>query len=478
MKTRRALLQLVFLFFPLLLPADGPPGTLETIFSSLGKDSAVIEAKKSYENSLIEQKYRYLQWWSPSVILSNDLVYPYKHDSFDDLAASNTSSLVFSAPLPTGTRLELSAAYGLNRDILTDMLPLEKWGFSQDLQGKIGIGQSLNPWWLHTGRNPYSAGASLRTGIAKNSYNAALKTALFSSVRSYISLRKAERSRDTLAERISLYDDMLAAYRQMRDTGGISWRESQDIRKNKWEDEETLFSLEQDINTLRGEIFKTAGVQAGNVAGEPLIPVDSPLWPAPFLNAQIKDIRRLEETNIQFQKEGLRLERLIARQNNAPSVKVEFGSSFKLPLEEKDSLGDAWEKDSFTDNILNNWSLTVSVDLSSLFSPLNRKNEAAYRLSQNTLDSLLENIREVKEKEREQFAVIINQLEDHIARLKVIIQDEEQNIQDDKLMLDQGALTEMEYRQSLMEYRSMYTLLENFTDDLWLYRFVEYFYPE
>jgi hypothetical protein len=188
------------------------------------------------------------------------------------------------------------------------------------------------------------------------------------------------------------------------------------------------------------------------------------------------EIRRLEAVNVQFQKESIRLDRLINRQSNAPLIKLEFGTSFILPVEEKDSLGDGWEKENFTDNILNNWSLTLSLDLSSLFSPLNKKNEAAYRLSQGTLDKLLQNIYINREKEKSQTALVIKQLEDHIARLNVIIQDEERNIQDNKTMLERGAITGLEYRQSLVEYKSMSTVLENFTDDLWLYQFIASFF--
>jgi hypothetical protein len=261
----------------------------------------------------------------------------------------------------------------------------------------------------------------------------------------------------------------------MRDNGGISWRDFQNIRKDKWEDEETFFSLEQNINTLQGELFKATGIQIGTIKDESLIPVDSPLWPATFVAAQMEDLRRLEETSVQLQQESLRIERLINRQSSAPLIKVEFGSSFKLPAKETDSLDDAWHEDNFTDNILNNWMLTISLDLSSLVSPFNKKNEAAYRLSQNTFDSLLKSIREDKEKERNKTTVIIKQLEDHIARLRLIIEDENRNIGDDKLRLDQGALTELEYRQSLLEYKAKYSLLENFTDELWLYQCIAYF---
>jgi outer membrane protein TolC len=477
MKLSVFVLSINFLLWPLALPAEEFPGALERLLSSLNRDSGVIEALKGYENALIERRYRYLQWWSPSLILSNDLVYPYEPDEFDDHATSHTTSITFSAPLPSGSLLELSASYGLSRDMLTDMLPQEEWGFAQDLQGKIGLGQSLNPWWLHTGRNPYTAGATLRENLAKNSYNAAIKSTLLSCAQSYIALRKAERNRDMLVERIALYDDMMAAYQQMRENGGISWREFQDIRKDKWEDEEALFSLEQNMNTLRGDIFEATGIQTGTTRHEPLIPFDSPLWSASFLDAPLEELRRLEETNIQIQQESLRIERLISRQSNAPLIKVEFGSSFKLPVKETDDLGDAWNEDNFTDNILNNWMLTISLDLSSLVSPLNRKNEAAYRLSQNSLENLLKNIRENKEKERARIESIIRQLEDHIARLKAIIEDEERNVQDDELLFEQGALTELERRQSLLEYKSKYTLLENFSDDLWLYQCIAYFFP-
>jgi outer membrane protein TolC len=474
MKSHTSMLILVFFLYPPLLPAEEQPGTLEKLLSSLVRDNGVIEAKKGYEAVLLEQRYRYLQWWRPSLSLSNDLVYPYEDDKFDNLAASNRSSLVLSAPLPTGTLLDFTASYGLSRDMPSP----ETWGFAQDLQGKIGIGQSLNPWWLHSGSNPYTAGASLRTNLARNEYNSAVKAALSSCIQSYISLRKAERSRDLLTARISLYDEMLSAYREMRDTGGVSWREIQNIRKDKWEDEESLFSLEQDINTLQSELYQMTGIHAGTVSSEPRIALNNPIWPTLFLNTQIEDIRRLEETGVHIQKESLRHERLISRQSSAPLLKFEFGSSFNLPVKEKNSLDDAWHTDNFTDNILNNWSVTISLDLSGLLSPLNKKNEASYRLSQNTLDKLLENIYANKEKEKNQLAAIIAQLEDHIAQLTLIIQEEEKNIQDDKILFEQGALTELEYRQSLLEYQSKQTLLENFTDDLWLYQFIHSFYPQ
>jgi hypothetical protein len=473
MKICKPVLVLVFFLSPPLLLAEEAPGTLEKLLSSLIKDKGIIEARKGYENALLEQRYRYLQWWRPSLSLSNDLVYPYEDDVFDNLAASNRSSLVFSAPLPTGTLFDFTASYGLSRDMPSP----ETWGFAQDLQGKIGIGQSLNPWWLHTRRNPYTAGAALQTNLAKNDYNAAVKAAQLSCVNAYISLRKAERSRDLLSKRISLYDEMLSAYRDLRDTGGVSWREIQNIRKDKWEDEESLFSLEQDINSLQSELYQLTGIHTGTVSSEPRIALNKPVWSMLFLNAQREEIRRIEETGVRFQKESLHHERLISRQSNAPLLKFEFGSSFNLPVKEKDSLDDAWHTDNFTDNILNNWSLTISLDLSGLLSPLNKKNEASYRLSQNTLDTLLENIYANREKEKIQLTAVINQLEDHIARLTLIIQEEEKNIQDDKILFEQGALTELEYRQSLLEYQSKQTLFENFTDDLWLYQFIHSFYP-
>jgi hypothetical protein len=456
----------------LFLSADEPSNTLEILLDSLGVDSGIINARKNYKTALVEQQYRYLQWWKPSLILNNDLTYPYEHDTFDDLAASNTTSLVFSSPLPTGTILDMTVGYGLNRDMIVP----ETWGFAQDLQGKIGIGQSLNPWWIHTRKNPYTTGAALQTGIAQNDYNSSVKAALLSCIRNYIALRKVERNRNMLNERIALYDDMMIAYRHMQVNGGISWRELQNVRKDKWEDEQTFFSLEQDINTLKGELYQLTGIQADNISDEHLIALDSPIWTTIFLNTRKEDIHRLEETTIQFQKERLRIDRLISRQSNAPLIKFEFGTSFKLPVQETDSLRDAWKKENFDDNILNNWSFTVSVDVSSLFSPLNKKNNLTYQLSQNALDELLQSIYTGKKKEIIQNTAIIQQLEDHLARLRVIIQDEEKNMQDDKLMFDRGALTELEYRQSLLEYQSKGMLLEDFSDDLWLYRFLASFY--
>jgi hypothetical protein len=45
-------------------------------------------------------------------------------------------------------------------------------------------------------------------------------------------------------------------------------------------------------------------------------------------------------------------------------------------------------------------------------------------------------------------------------------------------MYERGAITELEYRQSLLEYKAKSALLVNFTDDLWLYQFIAYFFSK
>lgn len=71
---------------------------------------------------------------------------------------------------------------------------------------------------------------------------------------------------------------------------------------------------------------------------------------------------------------------------------------------------------------------------------------------------------------------MIEQLEAHIVRLREILASETTRIQDDEAMYNRGAITAYDYRQSLLDYRSKCVLLDNMSDDLWLYSFFAEFY--
>ena len=462
----------LLLFFTLPLFSLEQKNTLKNIIESLSSEKGIVNAKKSYDLTLLDQRYYYLQWWKPSIIIGNDLAYPYKRDAFDNLATSDTTSLNFSLPLHTGSVINFSAGYGISRS----MIELQKWGFTQNLQGKIGIEQSLNPWWLHNRINPYKSGAILQSVMAKNEYNIAMKSNLFSSVKAYIDLRKAERNIHLLRDKITLYDDMIMAYRQNLYDGVISIREFQNIRKDKWEYEQALFNLEQNIAVLRSELYQMAGIQIDTVSNESLINLEDDIWLSIFGGLTKNDVIQLELTDNELQRSGLQIERLIKMQNNAPSLKFEFGSSFLLPVQETNALNEAWKKENFTDNELNSWSINVSINLSSIFSPVNKKYRLEQQMKENTLNLISRKIYMEKEAEKSRNNLLIQLLETNINQLTIIVNNEHTLSQDYKIMFERGSLHELDYRQISLEYREKQVLLDNFNDDLWFFNFLGTFF--
>jgi hypothetical protein len=109
-------------------------------------------------------------------------------------------------------------------------------------------------------------------------------------------------------------------------------------------------------------------------------------------------------------------------------------------------------------------------------SPINKKNDLAEKLTRQSLNTLAGKIQAEKEVGRLQNATLIQTLESHINHLAAIIENNESNVQDDKIMFERGVLTELEYRQSSVEYNAKCLLLKNYNDDLWLCRFLEAFY--
>ncbi|MDR2941527.1 MAG: TolC family protein [Treponema sp.] len=464
------LYSLLFITVPLF--SLDQQNTLKNILESLSLEKGMVNAKRTYDLALLDQRYYYLQWWRPSIIIGNDLVYPYKKDAFDDLATSDTTSLNFSLPFYTGSTFDFSVGYGINRG----MTELQKWGFTQNIQGKIGIEQSLNPWWLYTRINPYKSGASLQTAIAKTEYNISMKNNLYSCIKAYIDLRKTERSIFMLREKIALYDDMIMAYRQSLYDGIISIREFQNIRKDKWEYEQALFNSEQNIMALSNELYQRTGVQIETISNENLIDLTDDIWLSVFLGLDKNGVIHLEQTGYEFQKNRLQIEKLITLQNSAPFIKLEFGSSFLLPIQESNALNESWKKENFNDNELNNWSINLSINLSSFFSPVNKKYRLEQRITENALNSLSKKIQMEKETEKAKNNAMIQLLETDINHLSVIVDNELALSEDLKVLFERGNLHELDYRQTLLEYKEKKFLLDNYNDDLWFYKFLETFF--
>jgi hypothetical protein len=452
--------------------------TLEKIVESIISDNTVINAKKQYELAVVNKRYQYLQWWQPSLNVSNNLAYPYQSDEFDNKLTSNTASLDFAIPLPTGSIAGLGASYSLARDLLeTSTIEKQDWGFSQDLQLSISLSQSLNPWWLHSRNNPYNRMALIQQRLTKNDYNGIIKDMLFSSMSAYIRLRKIERNSIHIKEMLKMYDALLDSYQKMYTSGGVSWRDYESIRAEKWEYESNLFSLENDRLSVQGDLYKLTGAVIENTSREPLVEPDNALFMQVFTDIQKQELNSLNEKSIILQKENLEMGRLIDGQTNAPKIKLSWGTLYKLPVKPDGSLWDAWtDDDNWNDNIKNNWSLGVILDLSSLLSPVNRRNTLQYNMENRILEELYKSNETAKQKDISLYKMTIKALEEQINRLSIIIENENVRVMEDEEQKNRGVITANDFMQEQLAYNEKLTLLNNLNDDLWFYNFVMSFY--
>jgi hypothetical protein len=469
--------RIILIFVPIIIHAEGTT-TLETIVSSITADTSVINAARQYQLSLIDDRYHSLQWWSPSLTLSNNLIFPFEEDEFDDKATGNTASLDLSLPLPTGSTLSIGGSYALNRDLLeSSTLERQDWGYAQEIGFNIGLSQSLNPWWLHGHHSPYSRLTTIQSALSKNDYNIAIKNNLFSSVQSYITLRKIERTISQIQNTLAFYDELLEDYQELFTSGGISLREYEKIRSEKWEYESELFNMESSRLSAQRELYRLTGTFIEKVYAEPLIEVDAPVFTQVFMDIQKTEITSLEQTNLFLSRENLQINRTLDRQTHSPGFKVTWGTKYVLPVQEANSLWDAWEEEkNFTDNKLNNWSLTITFDISPLLSPINRRNTRRFNQETRTIDELLRTVSIERQKEKELTALTISQLEEQIRRLSEIVLNESFRIQEDENSKNTGAITVLDYKQRLISFEEKQTTLFNLHDDLWFYTFIRLFY--
>jgi hypothetical protein len=467
---------ILFLLLSSFLPAESP-STLENIILSITADSGVINAKKQYLLSLIDTKYRFLYWWNPSLVLSNNLVYPYEKKEFDNTAANNVSSVDLSLPLPSGSSITIGSSYSLIRDVLdTSTLEKQDWGFAQDLGFNVGLYQSLNPWWFHTSKNPYSRMALIQNSLSKNEYNITVKTKLLASVQSFISLRKIERSIVQIKKTLDFYDELLQAYQDLRMSGGISLREYEKVHSDKWDYENELFNLENNRSAVQEELYRLTGTLIENVYNEPLFDPDNPVFMQIFMDIHKDEVTSLEETNLHLTKENLRINQIINKQTNSPGIKVVWGTQYNLPVKSAGSLWDAWKDEkNFNDNKLNNWSLTFTVDISSLLSPVNRRDTLRYNQETFTINELLKGVAIERQKDKELNMLIIHHIEDQIKRLSAVLLNDQVRMQEDETLKNDGVITIVDYKQRRLIFTEKETLLSNLQDDLWFYTFIKSF---
>ena len=450
---------------------------LKKVVESIVSDSNVINAKKEYQLSLIDRKYQYLQWWTPSVTLSNSYVYPYKRSFFDNKATSNKTSLDMAFPLPTATILNLGGSYSLNRDLLeTSNLEKLDWGYTQDLEFNIGISQSLNPWWVHSRKNPYSRSAVINSTLSKNEYNLTVKSVLFTVIESYFMLRKIERGIIHFNDTLILYDELLKAQQQLFSIGRISWNEYEKTRLEKWEYERSLFDLEKDRASVQSELYRLTGIMIENANAEILIDTEDALFMDIFTDIQKEAVNALEKTSLYLMKENLQMARLLNRQSNAPLLKIEWSTLFNLPVAAFYSLDSVWSRKNFGENIRNNWVLTVALDLSVFLSPVNRMQERRYNEETRSIDELLKTLEIEKQKEKNYYDFVIIQIKEQIEKLSEIIENDASRVQVNKTLKDRGAISLLEYNQSELLYKEKQTLLLNLQDDLWLSTFIRSYY--
>ena len=450
---------------------------LEMIIKSILSDQNVISARRHYELSIIDRRYQRLQWWTPSVILSNSLVYPYRHSFYDDLATGNRSSLDMLFPMPTGTVFSLGGSYTLTRNLLeTSTLESLNWGFTQDLEFNISVSQSLNPWWIHSRRNPYSRNTAIQNAISRNDFNISIRNILFLGVETYIGLRKIERSIIYLNEMLVFYEELLQANRQLLSRGSISWREYEIIRMEKWQYESGLFALRNERASIQGELYRLTGMLIENVHRETLFSPENDLFTSVFINIQKEEINTLEESNLHLMNESLQMTRFLNRQVNAPSLRIEWGSHYVLPVTSANRLDSVWVRRNFDNNIRNNWSLTVALDLSVFLTPINRMQTLQFEEETRTINELLRTVTFETQRRRSYYSLLIRLAQEQIERLSAIAANDYVHLQEYRVLRDRGIITELEFKRAELAYREKQTLLLNLQDDRWLYTFINSFF--
>jgi hypothetical protein len=122
-----------------------------------------------------------------------------------------------------------------------------------------------------------------------------------------------------------------------------------------------------------------------------------------------------------------------------------------------------------------NWSLTFTIDISSLLSSVNRRDTLRYNQESFTIQELLKSVAIERKKDKEINMLIIHHIKDQIKRLSAILLNDQIRMQEDETLKNNGVITVIDYKQRQLVFAEKETLLSNLQDDFWLYTFINSF---
>lgn len=440
-----------------------PLETLWKLCETYNEDVQTLE--KNLQEVVVQNDYRWTMY-KPSVAVSSNLSYS---DSWEELVskpASMNASLSLNKSLPGSFSIGTDISYGLTRTLYDPLedITTENLSYNHSASLSLNASQSLRPFWLQgEKRDPLFSQYALSVLQAHENKELQQKQIIQSITSCFIQMRILSRNIIAYDALLSLSNKKICAYKELVEKGQIDivsvWQEEESKQNYTKES----ISLEKEYNEQKRQLLLLSGntIDASGILEKQL------LQTLPSVTTK-NDTIEIQKTLLTMESEYNRLQQILVKQYNAPTLKISSGVSVNPEKNEKDQTFEKmWSEEKNW-----NWNFTIALDLSSMFNSELSKESKLNDIKQESLIMEKEQIDEQIKLQKNYYNAMINTLQESEELTKKLSDNWKNKYNDYLTLYESGGCTlldvEMCKVQSLMKTQE----LGNIEDQSWYYQWL------
>lgn len=405
------------------------------------------------------QLEHYRTAYVPSLTVSSITGFADSHHSTSP--TSMEQSLNLTLPVISGTSFRLGGNYTTTRQLVGTNQDATPWNHGAVIN--IGIVQSVYPYWIQGIKtDPHKLALQTTFLQSQEKLSIAATEVLKSLTATYIQLRIASRNIGLYHHTIAYYDVRLEAYTELEEIGQVDvdtiWQEEEN-RRNQRE------KLESEIATI-AELRKNLSTYCG-------ISPESEDFPSTLSTAILPPTSHSlgswshQQKSLELEKEAVHISYVQKRQETFPTL----SATTNISLSPK--AGDSHLSQSWSNGQNINWSITATVDASSLLSSKLKRDTMIFKEEMNALQVKADTLATTQENNKNYCKSMIASLQQTQAELRNLLDNWQQKHQDLQELYERGGCSQLDVMTAEIQAKQKETQLLNTSDQLWYYQWLQ-----
>lgn len=430
---------------------------------ALVNNSDILSAYNSYQSTIISSK-TIDGAFSPQLSFSSSsqIAKDYSWKSCPDYLSSSIS---YAQPLPGGSSIGISIGASVNKESICEELYL-----SQNPNLSISFQQSLMPFWMQgKSKDPYIENVNQQKKYYYYEYLNTKKTVLINVAQNFVNMLIYKKQIEISKNSINLLDEQIEAVKQLKVSGASSQSKITEYLNSKWSSQQDLLNvqanLESSIQNLKVLCNCDIYVLDNDCLNFFSLSTDDYLSVIATATDRICDPL---EANYQLKLEMLKNKIVIDKQTSAPELSILVQPSWSMGIKKENEWKEAWKEM----NVPSNWSATVGINLTPLFSATNKQNKKKYELDFDTLEKSFNSYKFQKKYLQEQYKQLYEQYQNQKKEITKLYNEEQIEFLDLKKQYEIGVISRIDYETIKVRMKNCYLNLQITELYVWLYDFL------